>query len=65
LTLRGASEHLLELGPITLCARFPVKVFAGDSPPLPSGELPELRELVFDFLAFVFGGDSRVNSHAK
>jgi hypothetical protein len=50
--MRGISEHFLELNAVTASARLAVGVLAGDRPTLLCGELAELRELVFDFLAF-------------
>jgi len=50
---RGIAEHFLELNAVTLSARPVVGVFARDRPTLFCGEFAELRELVFDYLAFV------------
>ena len=49
----GIAEHFLELDAVTLSAGLAVGAFAGDRPTLFCGELTELRELVFDILAFV------------
>ena len=57
----GIAEHFLELNAVTVSARLAVGVFAGDRLTLPYGELAELRELVFDFLAFISGAHTSID----
>jgi hypothetical protein len=61
----GISEHFLELNAVTVSARLAVGVFAADRPTLPYGELAELRELVFDFLAFVSGAHTSIDRDSR
>jgi hypothetical protein len=61
----GISEHFLELNAVTVSARLAVGSFAGDRPTLLCGELAELRELVFDFLAFVSGAYKSIDRDSR
>jgi hypothetical protein len=61
----GIAEHFLELDALTFSARLAVGVFAGDHPTLLCGELAELRELVFDFLAFVSGDHTSIDRDSR
>src|SRR5580698_6349016 len=61
----GISEHFLELNAVTVSARLAVGSFAGDRPTLLCGELAELRELVFDFLAFVSGAHTSIDRDSR
>jgi hypothetical protein len=61
----GISEHFLELNAVTLSAGLAVGVFAGDRPTLFCGELAELRELVFDILAFVSGAHTSIDRDSR
>jgi hypothetical protein len=63
--VRGIAEHFLELNAATLSARVAVGVFAGDRPTLLCDELAELRELVFDFLAFVSGAHTSIDRDSR
>jgi len=61
----GISEHFLEHNAVTISARLAVGVFAGDRPTLLCGKLAELRELVFDFLAFVSGAHAPIDRDSR
>jgi hypothetical protein len=53
LTLRRRAEHGLKIDAIRSRAGFTVNKLLDDNPILPTGELSQLNELVFNFLAFV------------
>jgi len=61
----GISEHFLELNTVTVSTRLAVGVFARDRPTLLCAELAKLRELVFDFLAFVSGANTSIDRDSR